>query len=133
MKAFSIILTRTTTEECEIDIDAETLEEAKDAAIAEADADDEGGQNFDWIISTGTEYEARNADSDAEDDCKPVTRVSKIERLITAGDYEAGPGAVCDILADLRHYCDVHGIDFAHQDKAAYQHYQEEAREARQP
>jgi hypothetical protein len=33
---------------------------------------------------------------------------------------------VTDLLADLRHYCDVHGIDFAKQDKVAYQHYIEE-------
>lgn len=30
---------------------------------------------------------------------------------------------VTDLLTDLRHYCDEHGIDYAEQDKRAYAHY----------
>lgn len=43
-------------------------------------------------------------------------------------------GAVCDtkedfvtgLLTDVRHYCDVNRLDFAHRDSIAYQHYAEE-------
>lgn len=50
-------------------------------------------------------------------------RTKRVERLIKAGNYEAGYTAVRDMLADLRHYCDANDINFADEDRAAYQHY----------
>lgn len=35
-------------------------------------------------------------------------------------------GAVRDLLADLRHYCDAHGISFGNEDRCAYRNYVEE-------
>lgn len=34
--------------------------------------------------------------------------------------------AVRDLLADLRHYCDAHGISFGNEDRCAYRNYVEE-------
>ena len=42
---------------------------------------------------------------------------------IEAGDEEC---AVRDLLADLRHYCDMHGISFGDEDRCAYRNYVEE-------
>lgn len=53
-------------------------------------------------------------------------RVARIEKIIKRDngthidDKKAG---VSDILANLRHYCDAHGFDFAELDRAAHQHY----------
>lgn len=38
---------------------------------------------------------------------------------------------MCDMLADLRHYCDAHKLEFHRIDKMAYQHYTEEVVEER--
>jgi len=57
------------------------------------------------------------------------SRANRIQSIIkkTNGTHpEDIKDGVTDILADLRHYCDAHGIDFAKQDKVAYQHYSEE-------
>lgn len=40
--------------------------------------------------------------------------------LTSQEKYEVG---VRDLLADLRHYCDEHGIQFHVEDRAAYQNY----------
>ncbi len=45
-------------------------------------------------------------------------------------DYMDGPDAlVRDLLADLRHYCDAHNIDFADEDRVGYHNYIEELEE----
>ena len=57
------------------------------------------------------------------DDAGPETRVATIERIFRT-DYDNGPEkAVAEILADLRHYCDAHGLDYAERDRAAYGFY----------
>lgn len=53
-------------------------------------------------------------------------RVKRVKKLIKAGNYEDGKWAVRDILADLRHYCDSEGIDFADEDRVAYDSYSHE-------
>lgn len=40
--------------------------------------------------------------------------------------YEGPAVVVRDCLADLRHFCDQHGVDFAAEDRIAYNHYCEE-------
>lgn len=40
--------------------------------------------------------------------------------------------AVTGLLADLRHYCDAHALDFAQLDRVAYRHYTAEKGEQRQ-
>jgi hypothetical protein len=126
MKTFEIIVTRTSFEACSLNIEADSLTQAKAAAIAECEADEEGEQEFDWIISSGAEFDARDSADDGSDDEKPETRVNKIETAIRAGNYEPGESAVCDLLADLRHYCDANKYDFPDIDKVAYMHYVEE-------
>lgn len=52
----------------------------------------------------------------------------------TVREYEHGPGLECgvvDILTDLRHYCDKHGLDFAEACDDSYSHYIEEAADDR--
>ena len=57
------------------------------------------------------------------DDSSPETRVAKIERIFRT-DYGNGPAqGVAEILTDLRHYCDRHGLDYAERDRAAYGFY----------
>lgn len=77
MTTFNVTITRTTTEQCSIDVEAASIDEAKANAISEAEADDEGGQDFDWIISTGTEYEAS---VDGENDAEP-TKTAQADRI----------------------------------------------------
>lgn len=40
--------------------------------------------------------------------------------------FDSVGNAIVDILADLRHLCDVEKLDFAHLDARAYSHYCEE-------
>lgn len=49
--------------------------------------------------------------------------------LIAAYEEAATPEAVTDLLADLRHLCDVLHLDFAQQDKEARDHYVAERRQ----
>ncbi len=55
-------------------------------------------------------------------------RARKIHKLLKAGEYEltSKENAVCDILADIRHYCDKHGIDYAEQNERAARHHRHE-------
>jgi len=46
-------------------------------------------------------------------------------------DLEGLATDVTDLLANLRHLCDVHQLDFAWQDKRAYEHYCAEVSEDR--
>ena len=68
------------------------------------------------------EFEATNAG-----------RVRKVEGVLrvfygqTAGRPMSEPGNdLVDVLADLRHFCDAHGFDFADWDKKAYRFYRGE-------
>ncbi len=57
------------------------------------------------------------------DESGPETRVAKIERIFRT-DYDNGPEQdVTEILADLRHYCDHHGLDYGERDRAAHGFY----------
>ena len=57
------------------------------------------------------------------DNISAETRVAVIERILRT-DYDNGPEQdVAEILADLRHYCDRHGLDHAERDRAAYGSY----------
>ena len=65
------------------------------------------------------------------DESGPETRVAVIERIFRT-DYEDGPEkAMAEILTDLRHYCDRHGLDYAERDRAAYGFYLAEGARAR--
>jgi hypothetical protein len=44
-----------------------------------------------------------------------------------APDY--GEDAVTDLLADLRHYCALHGLDYTRCDRVAVMHFDDEHRE----
>lgn len=60
-----------------------------------------------------------------------VACMETIQRL-----YWSGSGAdeyVVDALANLRHFCDAHRLDFAQLDQRAYQHYKTEKSEPRRP
>jgi hypothetical protein len=52
-------------------------------------------------------------------------RVRRAETALT--DYLADDGdpriSVRDLLADLRHYCDAHGINFGEEDRMAHYNY----------
>ena len=65
------------------------------------------------------------------DNAGPETRVATIERIFGT-NYDNGPEQdVAEILADLRHYCDRHGLDYAERDRAAYGFYLAEGARAR--
>ena len=53
-------------------------------------------------------------------------RIAKIERSYMSETCDTKESFVADLLADIRHYCDENGIDFAREDGMAYQHYTEE-------
>jgi len=57
-------------------------------------------------------------------------RVARITRTLKLFDEPGEPGVI-DLLADLRHYCDAHKLDFANLDRIAYGHYTAEVGEAR--
>ena len=62
----------------------------------------------------------------ATDESGPETRVAVIERILRDhyGTDSVNPGQdVAEILADLRHYCDRHGLDYGERDRAAYGFY----------
>ena len=69
-----------------------------------------------------TEGNMRRADKIAE-------LQSRYEPNCAITNSESAECYVTDLLADIRHYCDQHGVKFARADKAAYQHYSEEAQE----
>jgi len=48
-------------------------------------------------------------------------RVKRAESALMAAYGEEM--AVRDLLADLRHYCDAHKLDYGAEDKSAYGHY----------
>jgi hypothetical protein len=53
----------------------------------------------------------------------PEMRVALVERIFTT-DYDDGPEQdVAEILADLRHYCDAHGLAFHELDRKAHDFY----------
>jgi hypothetical protein len=54
----------------------------------------------------------------------------KVKKMIEAVNYDEEI-AVRDILADLRHYCDTKELDFANEDRIAYDNYSEEAADTR--
>ncbi len=57
------------------------------------------------------------------DESSPETRVALIERIFRT-DYDNGPElAVAEILADLRHYCDAHGLAYHELDRKAHGFY----------
>ncbi len=47
-------------------------------------------------------------------------RAERAFRALLNQDYE---GNVCDLLTDLRHYCDEQGLDFGAEDRTAHGHY----------
>ncbi len=121
METFNIHLTRTTTETATISIEADTHAEAVETVL-----DNYHDCYYDDDFMHGDcDIEAEELGGNADDDLTTISRVTKIEELIEAGDYEEEP-AVRDMLTDLRHYCDAHGIDFAKEDKHAFEHYREE-------
>lgn len=48
-------------------------------------------------------------------------------------EARTGPLEVASMLADIRHWCDQHGIDFYAAEKFSYQHYLEENAAEQQP
>jgi hypothetical protein len=57
------------------------------------------------------------------DESGPEARVAVIERIFRT-DYDNGPEQdVAEILSDIRHFCDAHGLDYAERDRAAYGFY----------
>jgi len=48
--------------------------------------------------------------------------VNRIHKAIWACEYEK-ENAVRDMLADIRHFCDNQGLDFAYEDGVAYRNY----------
>ena len=54
-------------------------------------------------------------------------RAKRAQNALNGGNYHEGsaddPTAVVDLLADLRHFCDARGMDFADLDRIAYNHY----------
>jgi hypothetical protein len=47
-------------------------------------------------------------------------RASRVQSAMTGvADY----GCIADLLADIRHFCDVHGLDYEQEDQTAYGHY----------
>lgn len=54
-------------------------------------------------------------------------RARRAQDALNGGNYHEGstddPTAVVDLLADLRHFCDARGLDFAELDMSAYSHY----------
>lgn len=118
MQKFTVTLTRITTDQANIEIEAETLQEAQEKALARYD-----GGEFDDEFS----LDKSSTTADHDDEGIP-SRVRKIETLISAGNYEEGETAVTDILTDLRHYCDANGIVFWTADNTAYGHYLHELR-----
>ena len=61
-------------------------------------------------------------------------RASRVADALQYRDYLECRGeeatAVRDLLADLRHYCDLYGIDFAEQDRIAHDNYLAELQDA---
>ncbi len=54
-------------------------------------------------------------------------RAAKITNLLRQYTrYQAPEESVTDLLADIRHWCDRHGEDFARLDRMAYEHYSTE-------
>lgn len=53
-------------------------------------------------------------------------RIAQIEPEYFSGICDIKEDFVTDLLTDIRHYCDANGINFAHRDTMAYQHYIEE-------
>ena len=52
---------------------------------------------------------------------------ARAQRALEAYDIDAAhEDALRDLLADLRHYCDKHELDFAFHDRVAYRNYLEE-------
>jgi hypothetical protein len=53
-------------------------------------------------------------------------RIANVKQRYFKDICDTDDDFVTDLLTDLRHYCDQNGIDFAHRDATAYQHYIEE-------
>ncbi len=61
--------------------------------------------------------------AEPEDNCSPETRVAKVDR-IWREEYGSSPErAVAELLADVRHFCDRHGLDYAERDRTAHGYY----------
>ena len=59
-------------------------------------------------------------------DRRNYPRARRAQRALRAHGTErfvAQPHDLTDLLADLRHYCDIRGWDFGNQDRIAYDHY----------
>jgi hypothetical protein len=57
------------------------------------------------------------------DDAGPKMRVALIEKIFTK-DYDDGPEQdASELLADLRHYCDAHGLAFHELDRKGHDFY----------
>lgn len=53
-----------------------------------------------------------------------IEAFAKETRQDTSGDMEHDkPSVVGDLLANIRHYCDVHGMAYAELDRVAHNHY----------
>jgi hypothetical protein len=50
-------------------------------------------------------------------------RMGRVRRALSHYDEPTFDSAVVDVLADLRHYCDALGADFADLDRVAHDHY----------
>ncbi len=50
-------------------------------------------------------------------------RMGRVRRALSNYDEPTLDSAVVDILADLRHYCEAMGMDFADLDRVALGHY----------
>ncbi len=55
-----------------------------------------------------------------------VVRDMLLRQYRSFDSYDDEVDAVTDLLANIRHYCDVNDIDFATCDRRAYAHYTEE-------
>lgn len=58
--------------------------------------------------------------------------IARIKKATTLAERDYEPEwLVRDILADLRHYCDAKGVDFAEEDRIAHHNYRVELSEDR--
>lgn len=124
MAQFTVSLTSTTVERAEAEIEAGTAEEAQ-GIMMHAFQEGNGAYESDFFVVGG------HTSVDQGDAEPQISRsVKTIERLIAVAGYELDPEvAICDLLADIHHYCDKYDINFYHQACQACEHVKAEKEE----
>jgi hypothetical protein len=61
------------------------------------------------------------------DSFSSASRARKVARILKREYADRGEDAVPDLLADVRHYCDEHNLDYAERDAKAHVYYLPEA------